>query len=75
MAIFESTEIRKQDSFVIDNRLIPEELEFLVYFLGDKSIKIALTQKQPYIQFQSFKMSIINDQLYINGEQLRPGLH
>lgn len=75
MALFESTELRKKDSFVIDNRLIPEELEFLVYFLGTESIKVALTQKQPYVQFQSFKMSIINDQLYINGDQLSPGLH
>lgn len=75
MALFENTETAKQVSFVVDNRIAPEELDFIVYFLGEESVKVALTKKQPYVQYQSFKMSVINDQLYINGERLESGLH
>ena len=74
MNFFENVTSEKQQAFIVDNRIVPEELDFIVYLLGEECIKISLTHQQPFVEYESYKMSVINEQLYVNGERLEAGL-
>ncbi|MBS7576414.1 type VII secretion protein EssC [Enterococcus sp. MMGLQ5-2] len=62
-------------NFFIDERLNPNQLEFVVYVLNDSLIKITLTSEVPFANYLDYKFGIINDKLFINGESVSTGLY
>lgn len=67
MGIFEANEIETGDRFLIDNRLNPSDLIFVVYSLGDRLKKISLTQTSPSAKCLGSLFGVVNNKLHIDG--------
>ena len=67
MGIFEANEIEIGDRFLIDNRLNPSDLIFVVYLLGDRLKKISLTQTSPSAKCLGSLFGVVNNKLHIDG--------
>ncbi|PPF62126.1 type VII secretion protein EssC [Rathayibacter tritici] len=75
MSVFESEQPVSVQRAVLDSRLVPAELLFLVYVLDDqRAIRLSLTEEHPFVEHQGHKFSVINDLLYVDGEKLSAGL-
>lgn len=59
----------------LDSRLVADELLFQVYVLDEhRATKLSLTEEHPFVSYLSHKFSVINDRLYVDGEELSVGL-
>ncbi|MCJ1996485.1 type VII secretion protein EssC [Lactococcus piscium] len=67
MGIFEANEIETGDRFLIDNRLNPSDLIFVVYSLGNRLKKISLTQTSPSAKCLGSLFGVVNNKLHIDG--------
>ncbi|MCJ1995062.1 hypothetical protein GYN24_10800, partial [Lactococcus piscium] len=63
----EANEIETGDRFLIDNRLNPSDLIFVVYSLGDRLKKISLTQTSPSAKCLGSLFGVVNNKLHIDG--------
>lgn len=63
MGIFETNELETRERFLIDNRLNPSELIFVVYLLGDRLKKISLTQTSPSAKCLGLLFGVVNNKL------------
>ena len=73
MGIFETNELETRERFLIDNRLNPSELIFVVYLLGDRLKKISLTQTSPSAKCLGSLFGVVNNKLHIDGWSTEPG--
>lgn len=75
MSVFDTEQPGSAQRAVLDSRLVPAELLFLVYVLDDqRAIALSLTEARPFVEHQGHKFSVINDLLYVDGEKLSAGL-
>ncbi|MFE4467356.1 type VII secretion protein EssC [Leifsonia sp. NPDC056824] len=61
-------------SAALDSRLDPSQLLYLVYVVdGRRAVRLTLTEEHPFVDHDGHKFSVINDALYVDGEQLSAG--
>ncbi|MEV8213079.1 type VII secretion protein EssC [Leifsonia sp. NPDC077715] len=76
MNVFDSEPVEETRMAVLDSRLDPNELLYLVYVLdGDRATTLSLTEERPLVDHQGHKLSVINDALYVDGDRIGDGLH
>lgn len=73
MELFDSKEKNEVHSFSLDERLNPEEVQFVIFLLKEQLEKITLTTSVPFINAENDKFGIVNDQLFINGTKVEVG--
>lgn len=74
MALFETNDAKNGELFLIDSRLTPQSLMFVIYVLEESLHKLSLTQEHPFVSFGSHKFSIINEKLFVDGEHIKDRL-
>ncbi|MDP9903278.1 type VII secretion protein EssC [Arthrobacter bambusae] len=52
---------------LMDNRLIPDSLRYVVYILGQELVRIPLTHTHPMVGYESITLSVVGEQLLINN--------
>ncbi|WP_158861880.1 type VII secretion protein EssC [Leifsonia sp. AG29] len=58
----------------LDSRLDSSELQYLVYLLdGARATRLALTHERPFLEHDGHKLSVINGELYVDGDQFVDG--
>lgn len=61
--------------FVLDDRLETVDIQFVVFILEDQVKKITLSSHRPSLSFQEKTFSVIDEQLWVSGQQLKTGLN
>ncbi|MGN7797522.1 type VII secretion protein EssC [Leifsonia sp. 22587] len=59
---------------LIDDRLEPETVLFVVHMLGERLISITLTEDRRSAVRDGLTIGVINDRLFVNGEAVSPGI-
>ncbi|MEO7017287.1 MAG: type VII secretion protein EssC, partial [Leifsonia sp.] len=76
MSVFNAEQLAQAPQAVLDSRLDPGELLFLVYALdGQRAVKLSLTRELPFTQHDGHKLSVVNDAMYVDGDRLDGGLN
>jgi S-DNA-T family DNA segregation ATPase FtsK/SpoIIIE len=74
MTVFETEHRPEVQRAGLDSRLDSSRLLFLVYVLdGRRAVRVSLTEEHPFIEHDGHKLSVINDALFIDGEQIGAG--
>ena len=75
MSVFEIDREVNVQRAGLDSRLDPATLLFLVYLLAEERVTtLSLTAEHPFVEHQGHKFSVINDLLYVDGDQLGTGM-
>jgi S-DNA-T family DNA segregation ATPase FtsK/SpoIIIE len=59
---------------VMDCRLHPETLRFVLYILGEELVSFSLTSSRPHVSFAGLTCRIEEGKLFVNDEHLEHGL-
>lgn len=73
MTLFEINEEQKKHNFSLDERLNPDEVEFVIFLFNEKLDKITLTTPHPYFNTEKYKFDIVNDSLFVNISKIGLG--
>lgn len=75
MTVFDTEPPISVERAGLDSRLDAAEMLFLVFVLdGQRAIKLTLTNDHPFVEHRGHKFSVINDLLYVDGDQLSAGV-